>query len=85
MPDLVVSPRVAAISAARRELVISVHEVWLGYVAVGGDGTLPVLRTWLAGTAAIPDRDYDFIAQALNDRFLDRGAHHPVAYSDADV
>ena len=58
------------------------QEVWLGYVGVGGDRTLAVVRTWLTGAAEIPDRDYDFLAQALNDRFTDRGVNHPVAYRE---
>jgi len=81
MPAATPSPRPAAISAARQELAMTVQEVWLAYITVGGDGTLALLRRWVAGNAAIPDRDYDFIAQGLNDHFVERGQNHPVAYS----
>jgi hypothetical protein len=77
--------RNSAIAAARQELALTPQEVWLGYVSVGGDRTLAVMRTWLTGGAEIPDRDYDFIAQALNDRFIERGLNHPVAYSEKAV
>jgi hypothetical protein len=61
---------------------MTLQEVWLAYVAVGGDAPIHTLGPWLAGTAEIPDRDYDFIAQGLNDRFVDRGLNYPVAYSE---
>jgi hypothetical protein len=73
--------RNTAIAAARQELALTAQELWLGYVGVGGDRTLAVVRTWLSEGAEIPDREYDFLAQALNDRFVDRGLKHPVPYS----
>lgn len=81
MPAASVSARGATICAASQELAMTVQELWLAYVGVGGNATLAALRTWMAGTADIPDRDYDYVVQGLNDRFIDRGQDHRVAYS----
>ncbi len=82
MHPSVVSARTAAIATARRELTMTVTELWLAYISVGGNQPLPALQGWLAGATEIPDRDYDFLVQALNDGFADRGENHPMAYSD---
>ena len=82
MRPAILSPRTAALTTARRELAMTVPELWLAYIGVGGNGTLPAIQAWLAGGTEIPDRDYDFLVQALNDGFADRGENHPVAYSD---
>ena len=75
------SGRGATISAARRELAMTVPELWLAYVAVGGNATLTVVGAWIEGNGDIPDRDYDYLAQGLNDQFVERGGDHPIAYS----
>ena len=69
------------LGTAQQHLGITLYDVWFGYIAVGGDASLRVVRAWLAGTAEPGDRDHDLMAQALNDRFLDEGLNHPVAYS----
>jgi hypothetical protein len=76
------SIRSQAITAARRELAITAEELWLAYIAVGGDSTLARLRGWLTDGTDMSDREYDFLAQALNDQYVDRGGNHPVAYSE---
>lgn len=68
--------------AAQEHLGISLHDVWLGYVSVGGDAPLRVVQGWLSGTAEPGDHDHDLMAQALNDRFIDKGLNHAVAYTE---
>ena len=82
MPDSAFPGRRATISAARRDLVMNINELWLAYVGLGGNAGLTVLQEWIEGTADIPDRDYDYLAQGLNDAFVERGQHHPVAYCE---
>lgn len=82
MRPATVSARTAALTTARRELAMTVAELWLAYIGIGGNRPFAALQGWLATGTHIPDRDYDFLAQALNDRFADQGANHPVAYSD---
>lgn len=70
------------IEAGRRRLDISAHDVWVGYFAVGGNGSEAEVGRWLAGESEVPWRDLDMIAQALNDVFTERGVNnHPVAYT----
>lgn len=57
-------------------------EVWFAYFALGGMEPPKVIDSILEGTVAPTDRDYDLLAQALNERFMDRGTDHPVPYGD---
>ncbi len=75
--------RASILRAAQDELRITLEDVWLGYVAVGGDASLGDVEAWLAGTTEPGDHDHDLMAQAFNDRFLEAGMNHPVAYAEA--
>jgi len=55
------------IESSRRQLGISEHDVWVGYFAVGGNGSLADVRAWLGGQALLPPRDRAMLAQALDD------------------
>lgn len=70
------------IEAGRRELGMSNRDLWLGYIGVGGNGSMGDLRGWLTGEVEASARDHDMVALALNEVFLDRGLDHPVRYSD---
>ena len=67
--------------AAQEHLGMTLTEVWLDYVGLGGDASVHEVKDWLAGVAEPGDYDHDVLAQAFNDRFLDAGLNHPVAYS----
>jgi hypothetical protein len=75
-------PRASILRAAQQHLGITLNDVWLGYVSVGGDAPLRVVRDWLTGVTEPDDHDHDLMAQAFNDRFVDRGLDHPVAYAE---
>jgi hypothetical protein len=68
------------LAAGRERLGLSSEALWLGYISVGGNGTLSQVRRWLDGSSRLSDREYDLLAQALNDEFTDRGMNHPVSY-----
>lgn len=61
-------------------------ELWLAYMALGGNCPPRAVRAYLQGTGpdeADHDRvDYDLLAHALNEHFTDQGADHPVPYRD---
>ena len=61
-------------------LGLSLMELWFDYVGMGGSLTPNELRTRLAGSGELDDRQHDFLAQALNERFLDRDENYPLAY-----
>ncbi|MFN2506024.1 MAG: hypothetical protein ABR540_17680 [Acidimicrobiales bacterium] len=71
------------IDSGRRQLGMSVRDVWVGYFSVGGNGSMLEVERWLSGASDIPAREHDMLAQAVNDRFTDHGLNHPVRYSDA--
>lgn len=69
------------LEAARTEAEMSFDELWMAYYALGGWAPPEVVRSYLDGSsrAAI---DYDVLAHAINERFVDRGGNHPVPYED---
>ncbi len=68
------------IADGRRRLGMSTMALWIGYFEVGGNGTVADVQQWLAGERVPSDRDHDFLAQALNDHFVERGLDHPMEY-----
>lgn len=66
---------------ARLLAAISVGQLWWAYLAIGGSASLTDVAGFLSGSLQ-PERDqYDFVAQALNDHFVDAGMDHRVPYS----
>jgi hypothetical protein len=72
----------AVLEAARVQAGMEPAEVWLAYFALGGMESPEIVRAILAGSFAPSRADYDLLAQALNERFIDRGNDHPVPYRD---
>lgn len=72
----------AVLEAARVQAGMGAAEVWYAYFALGGMASPQVVRSILQGEVVPEDADYDLLAQALNERFMDRGSDHPVPYRD---
>ena len=72
----------AVLDAARIQAGMAAADVWLAYFALGGNETFQGVRAILEGSHVPSQPDYDLLAQALNERFMDRGANHPVPYRD---
>ena len=72
----------AVLEAARLQAEMSFEDLWMDYFALGGNAGPDVLRSYLDGGATGNDGEYDLVAQAINERFLDRGGDHPVPYLD---
>jgi hypothetical protein len=70
----------AVLEAGRVQAGMSFDDLWLEYFALGGTAPPEELRDYLAGGAG--PMDYDVVAQAINERFVDRGEDHPVPYSE---
>jgi len=73
--------QVKGIIDSRRRLGLSAMGLWIGYFAVGGNGSLADLTNWLSGASALSVHDYDLLVQAVNDKFVALGMDHPVPYS----
>lgn len=81
MPDpQLVNP----LETARRELNLSVSDLWWRYFAIGGMYTELEIEAILFGALVPTDNDRDMIAVALNERFSELGGDHPMPYTDDD-
>jgi len=58
------------LDAARRELDLSDDDLWVAYVTLGGSLSAVQLRNYFDGDYALDAREYDYLAQALNDRYM---------------
>lgn len=69
------------LEAARIQAGMSFTDLWLAYFALGGVASLAVMRSYLdgSGTQSI---EYDVMAHALNESFVDQVGDHPVPYGD---
>ena len=74
--------RAVAVEAARQMLDMSLLDLWLDYVGLGGSLLPGEIHTFLVGGGRIGDHDHDVLVQALNEQFLERGDDHPLAYAD---
>jgi hypothetical protein len=71
----------AVLEAARTQAGMSFQELWIAYIGLGGTAHFDVVRAYLAGQPA-HSVNYDVLAQAINERFLERGESYPVPYRD---
>lgn len=71
-----------ALDAARLLAGITVAELWLRYFTLGGTNTRADLDKLLRGDAAFGVGQYDVLAHALNERFVELDSDHPVPYAN---
>jgi hypothetical protein len=77
------APGPGVLERARGRSGLNMRELWVRYVAIGGDGGPGEVQGYLDG-AGVPSRwDYNLLVDALNERFTDLGMDHPVAYQPA--
>ena len=67
---------------ARRDVGLSISELWLRYFALGGMSTPFEIDAVLHGALVPTSRERDLLAVALNERFSELGLGYPVPYSD---
>ena len=70
---------------ARRDARLSHGELWMRYFELGGMSTALQLEAFLYGALRPTATDYDVVAHALNERFVELGGNHPVAYSEDEI
>lgn len=68
------------LEAGRTQAGMTFDDLWLAYFALGGVAPPAELRAYLLGEPATID--YDVVAQAINERFIDLGQNHPMPYLD---
>jgi hypothetical protein len=68
----------------RRDAGLSHAQLWLRYFELGGMSTPLRVEAFLYGALQPSAHDHDIIAHALNERFVELGGNHPVAYVEDD-
>jgi hypothetical protein len=71
----------AGLEAARRQLGLSVDELWVRYFGNGGTATIAEFQSFLADEPWPAALQYDIAVSALNDRFGEIDLDHPVPYA----
>ena len=66
---------------ARRDLGLSMSDLWFRYFTLGGMSTALEVEAVLLGALVGSVRDRDVLAVALNERYAELGGDHPVRYS----
>ncbi len=69
-----------AITGAWRRGRLSLQELWLRYVALGGDAAPLELEAFLLGLMRLDDYQHDILAHALNERLDELGLPRDVPY-----
>jgi hypothetical protein len=67
---------------ARLRAGLTYGELWFRYFQLGGMRTGLEVEAFCCGLLEPSPYDHDVIAQALNERFVELGSNHPVAYFD---
>lgn len=70
---------------ARRELGMSVSDLWWRYFAIGGMRTELEVEAILYQALVAIEGDRDLLSVALNERFSELGGDHPMRYTDDDT
>lgn len=65
---------------ARRDLGLSIGELWFRYFALGGMNSSVEMEAVLFGALVASPHDRGLIAVALNERFSELGGDHPLEY-----
>ena len=78
------TPDRRVLDAGRIAAGMSYEELWLAYFALGGIASARAVRSYLLheGPDQVPESEYDLLAQAINERFLERGQDHPLPYRE---
>lgn len=66
---------------ARLDVGISVTELWVEYFGLGGMATALEIDAYLNGALVATAEDRELLAVALNERYAEKGADHPLPYA----
>ena len=75
-----VPPEALGLAAGHERLGMGLRHLWIAYFGLGGNATPEQVERWMSGADDVPGPDHNFLAQVLNDEFLERGGNHPVRY-----
>jgi len=67
--------------AARQQAMLSLDDLWIRYLGLGGGATQVEMKGYVEGTTNPSSHEHDVLAHALNERFMDMDMDSPVPYS----
>jgi len=65
---------------ARQVAGLTIEQLWLAYVGLGGTSSLAVMASGVADSHLITAHEHDLIGHAINERFMDMDQDYPVPY-----
>ena len=74
-------PDVALLDEARRRLGLSVSQLWLSYFMLGGKADRIEFEAFFHRIMRPDPFEYNMLAQAVNEHFMDRGVDERVPYA----
>ena len=69
------------LSAGCEQAHLTLEQLWLAYLAFGGLHSPAEVRALLDGDGTLTAQEYDLLAHAINERFMDDGLDHPIPYA----
>ncbi len=78
-------PSAADLERARRDTGLSVIELWIAYIGLGGSCGLSDVRCLLDSGAALPVSERRLLALALDERLVDLGRSRRLFPSDGSA
>jgi hypothetical protein len=63
---------------------LSMRQLYLAYLALGGTGTAVEVAAFIDGTPILDVRDFNILAQAINERFIELGTDQRVPYTETE-
>ncbi len=70
---------------ARRDAELSIADLWLRYLSIGGNSEPIELDAYLNGALELMTHEYNLIAHAINEHHVEQGGNHPVPYAGDTV
>ena len=71
----------ATLNNARQLADVTVRDLWMRYFALGGTASRADLSALLRGDMEFGAEQYDVVAHAINERFVELDMDHPVPYA----
>jgi hypothetical protein len=72
----------ATLDHARRDVGLSMTDLWVRYFGLGGMSTPIELEAYLLGALEPTSHEHNLVAHAINERHVEAGGNHPVPYVD---
>ncbi|HEV2754376.1 MAG TPA: hypothetical protein VG318_01190 [Actinomycetota bacterium] len=70
----------AELDEARRHLGLTLKDLWIRYFALGGNADQIELDAFFHGLSELSRLEYNVLAHAINEAFMDHGAERRVPY-----